>query len=237
MSAPVRAAGLGVCFWADAQRRPLTRVMRSQRRHVARSWGLRDVSFDARPGDGIALIGSSGSGKTSLLRAIAGVYPADAGSVHASAPLAALLSTEGGLLSTLTGRENAELLGVLSGLSRGQARARAATVRDLSRLGDDFERVVSGYSQGMRARLGFAAMAREETRVLLLDEVHEAFDHEFREVLAARASELMASGGVVIAAGHDHPLLASVCGRAILLEDGTVSADGPFEQVRSSYLA
>lgn len=236
-AAAISTRGLGVCFWSDRQRRPLTTVMTRLRRHIDRTWGLRDISLEIGGGEAAALIGSSASGKTSLLRALAGVYPADTGSVEVGGPIAALLSTEGGLLSALTGRENAELLGVLTGLSRGDSRARTETVRDLSRLGDDFDRVVSGYSQGMRARLGFAAMAREDCRILLLDEVHEAFDHEFRAILAERATDIVAAGGIVVAAGHDHPLLASLCGRAILLDGGRIVADGPFDDVRNSYLS
>ncbi len=67
----------------------------------------------------------------------------------------------------------------------------------------------------MRARLGFAAADLPWTDVLLLDEVHEALDHEYREVVEARAQEIVAAGGVVVAAGHDHPLLDRICTRAL----------------------
>ena len=81
-------------------------------------------------------------------------------------------------MAPLTGRENATLLGVLSGHTRRDARRRLGTVRERSGLGDAFERPVSSYSQGMRARLGFAAADEPDTELLLLDEVHEALDHE-----------------------------------------------------------
>ena len=70
----------------------------------------------------------------------------------------------------------------------------------------------------------------------MLDEVHEALDHEFRQIVAERAQELLRAGGIVMAAGHDHPLLETICDRALLLSDGRVIDDGPFEEVRRAYL-
>jgi lipopolysaccharide transport system ATP-binding protein len=85
-----------------------------------------------------------------------------------------LLSTNGGLMTSLTGRENTLLIGTLAGLSRSQARAAIELVHTRSKLGESFERPVSSYSQGMRARLGFSIIEASEPELLLLDEVHEA---------------------------------------------------------------
>jgi ABC-type polysaccharide/polyol phosphate transport system ATPase subunit len=140
-------------------------------------------------------------------------------------------------MAPLTGRENASLLGVLAGLSRRDARMRLGDVRERSGLGPAFERPVSSYSLGMRARLGFAAADLPWTEVLLLDEVHEALDHEYREVVEARARELVAAGGIVVAAGHDHPLLARICTRGLWMDAGSIVADGPFSVLQERYLA
>jgi ABC-type polysaccharide/polyol phosphate transport system ATPase subunit len=195
------------------------------------------VDVEIRGGEGVALLGPSGSGKTTLLRALAGIYVPDAGRLRISGRVASLLSINAGLLGLLTGRENAMLLAVLAGLSRSDARATLEEIRDRSGLGDRFDRPVSSYSQGMRARLGFAVAERSQPNVLLLDEVHEALDHEFREVVRRRAQAILAAGGIVVAAGHDHELLASLCGRAIFLRQGVVQGDGPFDEVRRVYLA
>jgi ABC-2 type transport system ATP-binding protein len=88
----------------------------------------------------------------------------------------------------------------------------------------------------MRARLGFAVADQSRPEIVLLDEVHEAFDHEFRAVLERRAQGILAAGGALVAAGHDHPMLARLCSRAVLLEGGRRVADGPFEEVRRRYL-
>ena len=168
---------------------------------------------------------------------LAGVLVADAGRIDVDGRIASLLSVGAGLMAPLTGRENASLLGVLAGLTRAEATARIEDVRERSGLEDAFERPVSSYSQGMRARLGFAAADLPWTDVLLLDEVHEALDHEYREVVEARAQEIVAAGGVVVAAGHDHPLLDRICTRALWIDGGRIVADGPFAELQEQYLA
>ena len=237
MTATVSSRELGVRFQFDRQSRVVTPSLARLRRRGTEAWGLRSVSFEARPGEAIALLGRSGAGKTTLLRVIAGVLPADEGSIEVEGRVASLLSVGAGLMGTLTGRENAALLGVLAGLSRREALRALELVRERSGLGSSFERPVSSYSQGMRARLGFAAADQAGTDVLLLDEVHEALDHEYREVVEARAGELVAQGGIVVAAGHDHPLLERICTRALWMDDGRVVADGLFPDVQSRYLA
>ena len=89
----------------------------------------------------------------------------------------------------------------------------------------------------MRARLGFAVAEEAEPSILLLDEVHEALDHEFRSIVQERAQTLVNAGGVVVATGHDHPLLELLCSRAIYLHQGSIRADGPFSEVQSFYFA
>ena len=88
----------------------------------------------------------------------------------------------------------------------------------------------------MRARLGYAAVDQWGPEILLLDEVHEALDHEFRAVVEGRAHEILRAGGIVVAAGHDHDLLRRLCERALLLRDGRILADGPFDEVQETYL-
>ena len=236
MTAHVTAAGLGIRFLFDHDRRVVTPALARIRRRGAETWGLRDLNLDLRGGEGVALLGPSGSGKTTLLRVLGGIYVPDEGSLSVTGRVASLLSVDAGLLSLLTGRENAELLGVLAGSTRAEARSSLPEVRERSRLGTSFDRPVSSYSQGMRARLGFAVAERSEPSILLLDEVHEALDHEFREIVRRRAEAILAAGGIVVAAGHDHPLLEQICDRAIFLKGGRVQADGTFAAVQETYL-
>jgi ABC-type polysaccharide/polyol phosphate transport system ATPase subunit len=236
VTAAISIHRLGVHFFFDRQHRVVTPMLARLRRRGSEAWGLREVSLSFGPGEGVALIGPNGAGKSTLLRAIAGVLPADAGHVDRRGRLAALLSIDAGLMPTLTGSENCLLLGVLAGLSRGEARRSLAEIRERTSFGDEFDHPVSSYSQGMRARLGFAVVDQIDPDILLLDEVHEAIDHDSRAIVEARAHEILRGGGIVIAAGHDHVLLERLCGRAVLMHDGVVEADGDFRQVQQRYV-
>jgi lipopolysaccharide transport system ATP-binding protein len=239
MSARIAAQGLGVEFLFDRQRRlvsPTLARMRA-RRTGSSQWGLKDIDLQIRPGEAVALVGRSGGGKTTLLRTIAGVYVPDAGTIEVEGRIGALLSVGAGVMAPLTGRENAQLLGVLAGLAVRDAKRAIPNVEAASGLGRSFDRPVASYSQGMRARLGFATADEANPTILLLDEVHEALDHEYRALVQERARQILAAGGIVVAAGHDHPLLELLSSRALWLDGGAIVADGPFETVRAAYLA
>jgi ABC-type polysaccharide/polyol phosphate transport system ATPase subunit len=236
MNASVTAQGVGVKFLFDRQRRVVTPMLARLHRRGSAVWGLRGIDLAIGSGEGVALVGPTGSGKTTLLRSIAGVLAPDAGRLDVRGRVGSLLSVDAGLLAPLTGRENSVLLGVLYGLPRREAQTVLDRIKERSGLEEAFERPVSSYSQGMRARLGFAVADCASPDVLLLDEVHEALDHEFRAVVGSRARELRDSGGIVIAAGHDHHALAQMCDRAVLLVGGRVEAVGSFDAVLARYL-
>jgi ABC-type polysaccharide/polyol phosphate transport system ATPase subunit len=232
----IAAEALGVRFLFDRHQRAVTPALARLRRTREQTWGVHELEFTIGPGEGVALIGPSGSGKTTVLRLIAGVFSPDVGRLDVNGRVGSLLSTEAGLLGLLTGRENAALLGVLAGMSRAGSEAALDEIKDATHLEEAFERPVLSYSEGMKARLGFAVADHNDPDILVLDEVHEALDHEFRRIVAERAQRVLNAGGIVVAAGHDHPLLATFCERALWLEDGRIEADGPFEEVRRAYL-
>jgi ABC-type polysaccharide/polyol phosphate transport system ATPase subunit len=230
------ANGLGVRFWFDSLGRVATPARARISFHRSETWGLRNVSFDIGPGESVALLGATGSGKTTLLRALAGVVEADEGSIAVEGRRASMLSIDAGLIPSLTGGENGLLLSVLAGASRAQAKAGLGDMKERSGLGEAFDRPASTYSQGMLARLAFTAATECDPEVILLDEVHEAFDHSFRDRLRQTTEGVLAGGGILVAAGHDHDILARLCDRAFLVEAGRIAADGPFDEVRERYL-
>jgi ABC-type polysaccharide/polyol phosphate transport system ATPase subunit len=237
MRAHIRCEEVGVRFQLDRARNVVTPAYARLVRSGETVWGLESATLEVKPGEAIALVGRSGSGKTTLLRALAGVLPADRGTLTITGRIGSLLAIDAGLLSRLTGTENAVLLSVLAGMTRKQAAQALPRIREISGLGAAFERPVSAWSQGMRARLGFAVADCMEPDILLLDEVHEALDHEFRAVIEERAHALKLGGGIVVAAGHDHGLLERVCERAVLIQDGRVVDDGPVDRVAGDYVA
>jgi ABC-type polysaccharide/polyol phosphate transport system ATPase subunit len=236
VGASIAAEGLGIHFLFDIRRRVVSPRLARLRRPGPSVWGLHGIDLAIAPGEGVALVGPSGSGKTTLLRVLARVLVPDEGRVEVRGRVGSLLAVQAGLLGYLTGRENALLLGVLYGLSRGEARAALPRVKERSGIGDSYDLPVSTYSQGMTARLGFAVADEIDPDVLLLDEVHEALDHDFRAVVEERGRELRARGGIVVAAGHDHGQLARLCDRAVWLDRGRIAADGPVAEVTAAYV-
>lgn len=232
----IRANGIGVRFYFDSHRRVTTPGRARLALRPETTWGLREVSFGLEGGEALALIGPSGSGKTTLLRTLGGVLAPDEGQLAVSGSIGSLLSVDAGLTATLTGRENAVLLAVLAGLPRAEAKRSIGQIEAQAALGEAWERPASSYSQGMRARLALAAAEQGKPGILLLDEVHEALDHQFRLRLVEHAQAILGGGGIVVAAGHDHGMLARICGRALWLEEGRVRGDGAFESVRAAYL-
>ncbi len=232
----VEAEDVGIHYLFDRQQRTVSPTIARLRRAGGENWALRGVSFEMRSGEGVALLGASGSGKSTLLRTIAGVLEPDTGSLSTEGRVGSLLSIQSGVMALLTGRENTLLLGVLAGMTPAQARAQMEDVKEGSGLGEHYERLVASYSQGMRARLGLAVVELTDPAILLLDEVHEALDHEFRDHVESYARRLLGSGGIVVATGHDHPMLERLCGRALLLVGGRLVGDGEFGDVQGRYL-
>jgi lipopolysaccharide transport system ATP-binding protein len=236
-TALVHLDGVGVRFDFDRRGRVVTPTLARVRRVRSSGWGVRGIDLRLEKGAGLALVGPTGSGKTTLLRVLAQVLRPDEGSAIVRGRVGALLATEVGLQALLTGREAAELLAVLAGLSQAEALREMESLRDRTRLGDAFDHPVYTYSQGMRARLHLAVIQSIDADVLLLDEVFEALDHEFRARVEDYARELRAGGGIVLAAGHDHAALERICPRAAWLEDGRIRAEGAFAEVVGAYRA
>jgi len=237
MSASVEARDVGVRFLFDRQQRLVTPMLARLRRRGSEVWGIRGIDLSVGAGESVALVGPSGAGKTTLLRTLAHVLVPDEGALTVRGRIGSLLSVEAGLTPALTGRENCALLAVLVGFTREEVPDVIEDVKRRSGLGQAFERPVASYSQGMSARLGFAVIERADPSVLLLDEVHEALDAEFRAEVQQFAIRLLGRGGIVFAAGHDLALLEGLCDRAVLLEGGSIRADGPFVDVRDVALA
>jgi ABC-2 type transport system ATP-binding protein len=233
--AEMRLEGVGVRFDFDRRGRIVTPTLRHVRRIRDTAWGLRGVDLQLQPGAGLAIVGPTGSGKTTLLRVLARVLVPDEGRAQLRGRAGALLATEVGLQAMLTGREAALLLAVLAGLRLSEARAGMESLKQRTRLGDAFERPVYTYSQGMRARLHLGVIQSTAPQVLLLDEVFEALDHEFRGIVEEYGRGLRERGGIVVAAGHDHAALERICPTALWLDRGHARAEGPFDEVVAAY--
>jgi homopolymeric O-antigen transport system ATP-binding protein len=200
-------------------------------------WALRDVSFELEPGSTLGIIGVNGSGKSTLLQVIAGIVRPTIGRVTVGGRIAALLELGAGFSAEFTGRENVELYGIITGLSRETVRRRMPEIEAFADIGEFIDRPVKSYSSGMYVRLAFAAAIHVDPDVLLVDEALAVGDAVFQHKCLRRIGELQASGKTILFVSHDMALIKSVCSKVALLHQGRLVKLGDPEDIVNLYHA
>ena len=197
---------------------------------------LKGVTFVAHEGESIGVIGHNGSGKSSLMRAIAGLTSATKGTVYA-ASRPALLGVNAALLPDLSGDKNV----VLGSLALGHSRSEVAKMRDeiveFSELEDFIELPMKTYSSGMQARLRFSIAVSRDHQILLVDEALAVGDKGFRKKSEQRIRDLRAQAGTVFLVSHSMRSIRDTCTRVIWIDKGVLKMDGDPEEVVKAYEA
>lgn len=212
----------------------IIRIVKRQMRYKE-FWALKDVSFDIKKGERVALLGLNGAGKSTLLKVIAGVLKATEGSVSKSGVLVPLLELGAGFDPQYTGAENIFLYGAMLGYPKAFLKEKYDEIVEFSELGDFIHVPVKNYSSGMRARLGFSIATLVEPDILILDEVLSVGDVKFRKKSEARIKAMFDKGITVLFVSHNLKQVRSLCTRAIWLEKGRVVEDGPVETVSEHF--
>lgn len=237
----ITVENLGVKFHLSEQKvdnlkEYIIRIVKRQMRYKE-FWALRDVSFDIKKGERVAILGLNGAGKSTLLKVIAGVLKATEGTVSKSGVLVPLLELGAGFDPQYTGAENIYLYGAMLGYSKAFLKEKYDEIVAFSELGDFIHVPVKNYSSGMRARLGFSIATMVEPDILILDEVLSVGDVKFRKKSEKRIKEMFAKGITVLFVSHNLKQVRSLCNRAIWLEKGHIVEDGPIEEVTDKFEA
>ncbi len=200
-------------------------------------WPLRNVSFAVRSGDTVGVVGRNGTGKSTLLRLIAGVLIPDEGSIRVRGAVAPLLELSAGFSSDLTGRENVHLVGALHGLSQRFLKARFDEIIDFAgeQIANAIDTPVRHYSSGMKVRLGFSVIAQLPHPILLMDEVTAVGDADFRKRCYATIERLLAEGRTLILVSHNENDLTRFCARGLYFDAGRLRVDGTVRQALDAY--
>jgi lipopolysaccharide transport system ATP-binding protein len=199
-------------------------------------WALREVSFTIAPGRMVGVIGHNGAGKSTLLRLMGGVGQPDAGRIEVHGRLGALLELGAGFHPELTGRENAIINGVISGLTKAEVARQFDSIVSFAELEDFIDSPLRTYSSGMIMRLAFAVAAHIEPEVLLIDEVLGVGDLAFQEKCLQRIEEFKSSGCTILLVSHNTDEVEQLCDEALWLRGGRLVAHGPAREVVKGYV-
>jgi len=201
--------------------------------HRARDlWAVRNVSFDVRRGEFFSIIGANGSGKSSLLRLLAGLSKPTEGTVETTGRVSTLLELGSGFHPQVSGRENAILNGLLIGMTRAEMEGLLPRIVEFAGLQEFIDQPMRTYSSGMYVRLGFAIAAFMEPEILLVDEVLAVGDAHFQEKCYNHIAELQRRGVTIIMVSHDLGAVERFSDRAALMERGRmVLIDTPAQAV------
>lgn len=200
----------------------------------AKHWVLRNLSFEISEGETVALVGGNGAGKSTLSRLLAGIYLPDEGEVITRGS-SQLLSVGTGLVKSLSGLDNIELLGSYMGIDRKSIKDLTPDIIEFSGIGEFIYQPVRVYSSGMRARLAFSIATCLESEILIVDETLSTGDAAFRKKARARISNLMGKSKTVILVSHSESTVKEMATRALFLNKGTITMDGTPDDVFKEY--
>ncbi|MDX2227180.1 MAG: ABC transporter ATP-binding protein [Verrucomicrobiae bacterium] len=197
---------------------------------------LRDVDLDLQAGDRVGLIGPNGSGKTSLLRLLAGIYEPTGGQITVTGQTASLLDVNLGLDHESTGYENIFIRGCMLGFSRAQIEERIDEVIGLSGLGEFLDLPIRTYSVGMQYRLAFSVFTLVQSDILLLDETIGVGDEAFVSRVHDRVNRWLTQSRIFILSAHSPPLIRKFCNKILWMQQGRIHRLGPVDSVLTEYL-
>ena len=209
-----------------------------KRKHVAidEFYALKDVSFQIEKGDSFALLGSNGSGKSTMLKVICGIYRPYRGSVQVNGTIAPMIELGAGFDSELTARENIYLNGCVLGYDRAFMDERFEQIMDFSELWDFVDVPVKNFSSGMQARLGFAIATLVKPDILIVDEILAVGDAHFQEKCKQKMDELQSGGTTLILVSHDISQVLKTCRHAAWINKGTLMMVGDAKDVCKVYM-
>ncbi|MBP3389047.1 MAG: ABC transporter ATP-binding protein [Clostridia bacterium] len=199
---------------------------------------VKGVSFSIEEGQIVGIVGKNGSGKSTMLRSIAGVFSPNSGSIDIHGRSISLLSIGVGFERTLSGRENIYLSGLLLGFTKEQIQEHEESIIAFSELGDFIDKPVSTYSSGMYSKLAFSITAILETDIMLIDEVLSVGDVKFKKKSYDKMKELIQNDKrTVLIVSHSSETIRSLCSKVLWLHEGELRMFGDTAEVLKEYEA
>lgn len=198
-------------------------------------FALADVSFEVKKGETVGIIGTNGSGKSTILKIITGVLNPTSGNVDVSGRISALLELGAGFNMEYTGIENIYLNGTMMGYSREEVDGKLQTILDFADIGDFVNQPVKTYSSGMFVRLAFAVAINIDPEILIVDEALSVGDVFFQAKCYHKFDEFKKAGKTILFVSHDLGSIAKYCDRVVLLNNGVKMAEGEPKEIIDLY--
>ena len=189
-------------------------------------FALSDISFDVKKGETVGIIGTNGSGKSTILKIITGVLSPTTGTAEVSGNISALLELGAGFNSEYTGLENTYMTGTMMGFSREEMQRRMDDILRFADIGDFVNQPVKTYSSGMFVRLAFALAINVDPEILIVDEALSVGDVFFQAKCYRRMEEMMKNGTTILMVSHDMGSIIKYCDKVVLLNRGHFVAQG-----------
>lgn len=197
-------------------------------------YALRDISFEIKKGQVLGILGTNGSGKSTMALVLSGIASPDEGEIEVQGEQA-LVAINTGLNKQLTGLENIQLKGALLGLSKKRVEEIVEGVIEFAEIGDFLYQPVKKYSSGMKSRLGFSINLCLDPDILIIDEALSVGDKGFAAKCLERMRELKETGKTIVFISHSLVQVREFCDTAMWLEGGRMKEFGPIETVCDHY--
>lgn len=197
---------------------------------------VKNISFDVKKGEILGIIGRNGSGKSTMLKAIGGIFKPDSGIIDTKGNKVSLMSIGVGFKPEISGRENIVISGMLLGFSIDYIKSKVDEIIEFSELGDFIDKPVRMYSSGMYSKLAFSITAVLDTDIMLVDEVLSVGDAGFRKKSSDKMRELIDDENrTVLIVSHDMATLQQLCNKMLWMQDGVMQMYGEVDEVIQEY--
>ena len=210
--------------------KPMDRMMEAlgltKKKKYHEHFALSDVSFDIKQGECVGIIGTNGSGKSTILKIITGVLNPTGGNVNVDGRISALLELGAGFNQEYSGMENIYLNGTMNGFTEAEIDERMQDILDFADIGEYVHQPVKTYSSGMFVRLAFSVAINIEPEILIVDEALSVGDVFFQAKCYHKFDEFKKMGKTIIIVSHDLSSIAKYCDRVILLNQGIKLGEG-----------
>ena len=213
-------------------------LLHLKRQKPDRFVAVKGISFYVREGEILGIIGKNGSGKSTTLNALAGIFSPDSGSIDLNGHSISLLSIGVGFIREMTGRENITLSGMLLGFTEEQVKAKEQEIIDFAEIGEFIDMPVRTYSSGMYSKLAFSITAILETDIMLIDEVLSVGDQKFKKKSYEKMKSLISNKDrTVVIVSHSIETLKQLCDTVMWMHEGQIKRIGDPDEVLDEYVA